>query len=307
MSNEWTQTQRKGWLCKLYGTSIDDGTRALQHDTVQSQLLDVLDELISHKLPPNDAAIQTASKVLAQADVSTPWANIVGLVLNAAETFDDETVLQALIDYLAELASLPDAINDGPGVKTIDVGGGEIWHVQPGQTIRFAEGQLWRDLPMYSWNVTEHFQGEFLQKTRAQAFLIISAGPEQYLEAHGGSSTPLLAMQTWKKFNTFLALMAVHAKAQTIPVLAGKARLGLRALAMALENSPHTWLGRNSELHAPAAAQWLRIAGGEIERLCEAETERAMGGDLWESHSGAEVCDCARLAFWKSRLTDLGY
>jgi len=124
---------------------------------------------------------------------------------------------------------------------------------------------------------------------------------------HGGQKEPLEAMQAWKNINTYIALLAVHPKAQAIPVLANHACLGVRTLAVALEHSSETRLGRNSELHAPAAAQWLRIAGEEVERICAEETQQFMMGDLWQSHGGTEVCDSARLAFWKSRLKDMGY
>ena len=60
--------------------------------------------------------------------------------------------------------------------------------------------------------------------------LIISAIPEHFLYRHGGRSEPDEAMQKWKNFNTYLALMAVHPKAQTIPVLANMIRLGFRAV-----------------------------------------------------------------------------
>jgi hypothetical protein len=137
--------------------------------------------------------------------------------------------------------------------------------------------------------------------------LMISAGPEQYLYRHGGRSEPHEAMQKWKNFNTYLALMAVHPKAQTIPVLANMTRLGFRALSMALEEPPSSRLGKNSELHAPAAAQWFRLAGHEIERLCEQGSEQCWPGDLWKDREDPKVCNSARSAFWKSRLAEMGY
>lgn len=188
MANNWANIQREGWLSQLYGQEYSDGTRVLQPNTVQSHLLDVLDNLIALKLLPEDAATTAASLVLSQTDVSTPWANFVGLVLDAAATFDDEKVLGALTEYLVELASLPDAVNEGPEAKTIDIGGGELWYAQPGKAIVFSEGKLWRDLPMYSWNVTEHFQGEECpQITHSYSPHDYPTGPEQYLKAHGGS------------------------------------------------------------------------------------------------------------------------
>ena len=114
-------------------------------------------------------------------------------------------------------------------------------------------------------------------------------------------------MQAWENLSAYLTIMAVHAQAQTVPVLAGKARLGFRTLAMALENLSGTRRGGRSELHAPAATQWLRNAGDEVKRLCEEGTERFMIGDLWESHGRTEVCHSARRALWKLRLTNMDY
>jgi hypothetical protein len=76
---------------------------------------------------------------------------------------------------------------------------------------------------------------------------------------------------------------------------------------MALEEPPSSRFGRDSELHAPAAAAWFRLAGHEIERLCEQGSERCRPGDLWKDRDEAKVCDSARLAFWKSRLAEMGY
>jgi len=60
-------------------------------------------------------------------------------------------------------------------------------------------------------------------------------------------------------------------------------------------------------MHVPAAAQWLLIAGKEIEEMCEAGMELMNGGDLWVERGGSDVCDVARLQFWKERLRKLGY
>lgn len=114
-------------------------------------------------------------------------------------------------------------------------------------------------------------------------------------------------MQAWKNTNTYLALRAIHPKAQTISAMSGNVQLGVRALSWATEYPPDTRLGKNQELHAPAAAQWLRIAGAEIERLCETGIVGMGAGKLWESCGGTDVCDLARLEFWKSQLRDLGY
>ncbi|KAF3043247.1 hypothetical protein E8E12_009875 [Didymella heteroderae] len=285
-----SRSQREGWLSQLYGQEQTDGTRVLQPDTVQSRQLDILNGLISFRVSPADAASKTASLVLSHADVETIWLNITGLVISAAETIDEEQVSAALIDFLVELASLPDAINPGPEAMTANNEDHEPARIQPGQPVCFMGGRLWRDLPQHSWGVGETFQG-----------------PEQYLKFHGGRSEPMGAMQKWKNFNTHLALMAVHPKAQTIPVLANMTRLGFFTLSMALEESPGSRIGRNSELHAPAAAQWLHIVGDEIEMLCEKGTERMRAGDLWKDRDDADVCNSARLAFWKSRLAEMGY
>ncbi|KAJ4990054.1 hypothetical protein SVAN01_04517 [Stagonosporopsis vannaccii] len=289
MAKEWARDEREGWLCHLYGKDDEEGARNLPPDSVQHRLVDGLEGLLSHDVSPEDAAMQTASLIMSQEEISTPWANHIGLHLKATESFDDEKILQALADYLVELASLPDAIHKGPQAKTIELDSG-FEQVELDRPIEIDGHTLWRDLPGYSMNLTESLQG-----------------PEQYLEVHGGHKKPLEAMQAWKNINTYIALVAVHPKAQAVPVLANHARLGVRTLAVALEHSNGTRLGRNAELHAPAAAQWLRIASKEIERVCAEGTQRFMTGDLWQSRGGTEVCDSARLAFWKSRLEDVGY
>ncbi|KAF2995804.1 hypothetical protein E8E13_000632 [Curvularia kusanoi] len=286
---EWAESQRSGWLCQLYGTGSEDGTRSLPPDCIQSRLLSVLESLLSFAITPSEAAAQTTSLILTQKDVHTPWSNHIGLYYGAAHDFEDGRVLNILVDYLAELASLPDAINEGPEAKTTSTSFGDK-HIEPGQPIVFETGKLWSDLPEFSWHLTESLQG-----------------PEQYLKYHGGRKEPLGAMQAWKNLNTYLALRAIHPKAQSIPAMAGGARLGVRTLAMATEQSSDSRLGRNSGLHAPAAAQWLRIAGREIEQLCKEETELWPMGKLWEEKGGLKVCDGKRLAFWRDRLTQMGY
>lgn len=289
MASGWAQTQREGWLRDLYGVDSSDGTRKLPDESVQSQLVSVIDGLLSGTSSPKDSAAKTASLIMSQEDVGTPWSNLLGLYLNAAEKFADEKALRALADYIVQLANLPDAVNEGPEAKILDEGGRTV-RVEPGETVVFEEGKLWSDLPRLSYNVTESFQG-----------------PERYLANLQSPASPEAAKTTWRNLNTCIALVAKSYDAQRIPALAGWARLGLKTLAMALEHSPDTRLGRNAELHAPAAAQWLQIAGDEIERLCSDGTERMDAGDLWAGSGGGEVCDSARLQFWKARIVEFGY
>ena len=159
MASEYIKSQREGWLAQLYGQEQTDGTRVLQPDTIQSRQLDILDDLISFRVSPEDAACKTASLVLSHADVDTIWLNLAGLVIKAAETIDNKKVSGALIDFLVELASLPDAVNPGPEVMTANDDQNPLI-IKPGEPVVFQGGKLWRDLPQYSWNVTETFQGE---------------------------------------------------------------------------------------------------------------------------------------------------
>lgn len=160
MASKWAQTQRDGWLCDLYGKENEDGARVLPPKSIQHQLLNVLEGLLSLDTPPSDAAAQTASLIITQKDINTPWSNHIGMYYDAVRNFDDEKVLRALVDYLAELASLPDAINEGPKTKIIWTSLGNR-HIEPGQPIFLDEGKLWSDLPEFSWNLTELLQGKY--------------------------------------------------------------------------------------------------------------------------------------------------
>lgn len=159
MASEWARSQREGWLCYLYGEDNEDGTRTLSRDSVQYQLVDVLEHLLSFETSAKDAAAQTAFIMMAQKDVGTPWSNHMGMHLKAAESFDNEKVLQALVDYLVELATLPDTIHKGPELKTVETNQGTK-EVELGQPIDIDGSALWRDLPEYSMNLGESLQGE---------------------------------------------------------------------------------------------------------------------------------------------------
>lgn len=134
-----------------------------------------------------------------------------------------------------------------------------------------------------------------------------AVGPELYLHDNRSSENSDVARSSWRNFNTWLALLATNAGAQTIPILANKIGLARVTLVMALEYSPQTRLGKNVDLHVPAAAAWFRIAGDQIEQLCKDGSGTMNPGDLWTGQGGEEVCDIARFNFWKQRMLDVGY
>lgn len=155
--DSWIKGQRD-WLCQLYGRDGQDGKRELPQACVQSHLLRIFDNMLCDRLLPKDAATQTASVIMAEADVGCAQ-NLIGLFHNAVDTFEDETVSQKLVDYIVALASLPDAHNDSNEAKMMDCGGGQMVYVQPGDVMAFEDGTFWKDLPGFSMNFTESFQG----------------------------------------------------------------------------------------------------------------------------------------------------
>lgn len=90
--------------------------------------------------------------------------NFLGLHFSAAETLNDEVPLQRLVDYMVELASLPDAINNGTTAQIIEVierGDSKEKRIEVGEVFELGDdGRLWRDLPGFGWNLTESFQGK---------------------------------------------------------------------------------------------------------------------------------------------------
>jgi hypothetical protein len=75
---------------------------------------------------------------------------------------------------------------------------------------------------------------------------------------------------------------------------------------MALEKSPDSHGGKYIKLHLPACAQWFRFAGEDLKEACRAETETFQAGDLWKASGGSDVCNRARLEFWKARMREEG-
>ncbi|KAI4921817.1 hypothetical protein J4E90_000244 [Alternaria incomplexa] len=245
---------------------------------------------MTRKASAKDSASKTASLVSSEPKA---WYDVIGIYLTSAEKIADEDALKALVEYIVELASLPDAINESHETVVIDHIGhaGASVPIEPGEPLVMGYGgeRLWRDLPDLSMELTERFQG-----------------PEQYLSDTPSPADLEAAKTLWKNFNAFLALIATSARVQTIPVLANGIRMARMTLVTALEHSPNTRRGKGTDLHIPAAEAWFQIAGDEIGKLCEAGTETLPPGDLWASQGGGDLCDSARLEFWKRRMSELG-
>ncbi|RMZ74432.1 hypothetical protein GMOD_00003469 [Pyrenophora seminiperda CCB06] len=266
-------------------------TEELSRETTLRQIYRTIENAMSHKTLAKDSATKTASLISKDPKV---WFDVVGIDVSLAVRLQDDEALRALVDYLVELASLPDAINESDEtvvVENIGYGGASVC-IEPGEPLVMGDGgaKLWRDLPDWSMVMTESFQG-----------------PELWLHDNHSPENSELAKTKWRNLNTYLALRATHARAQNIPVLANGIRLARVTLMMALEHSPESRLGKNVNLHIPAAAEWFRIAGDEIERLCKNQAETMSPGDLWARLGGGEMCDSARLSFWKKRMSELGY
>lgn len=153
----WVTSQER-WLCRLYGKDGDNGTRQLPPSSVQAQMLNVVRDIVSGTILPKDAAERTSSLMMSQADVGCVQ-NLIGIFYGAVEIFEDERISQALDDFIVALASLPDAINHSHEPKVVDVGGGQTVFLQPGETMTIEGQAFWRDLPYFSMNLTERFQG----------------------------------------------------------------------------------------------------------------------------------------------------
>jgi hypothetical protein len=136
-------------------------------------------------------------------------------------------------------------------------------------------------------------------------------GPELWTHSHCNPTTPEVAAAKWRDMNKLIAVIALNPGAQVLPSLAGYINLSRITLSMALEHSPNTRLGKNTAMHLPAAALWFSIAGGELERMCEAGEQKMGAGDVWaervkDNGSGdSAVVDMTRLQFWKERLAKL--
>lgn len=286
---DWARGQCEGWLARLYGVS-DDQDKDVKHlspNSVQYQLVTVLSQLLIGAAATSESVAQTASLVVSHQYPDTAFANLLGMVLKAAEAIEDQTALQRLADWLVDLAHLPDAVNDTGDSKVIPetrLPDGSVGDriIQPGELIELESGKLWRDLPGFAMNVTESTQG-----------------PEQYLVVHLGHDSPEVATAKWKNLNTFLAMIIAHPNARDVPVLARTTTAGFKMFVMALEYP------RDREalaMHIPAAEQMMRIAGDTLGRIDGSTLYRWPAGPLWAQHANDDTSDFARFAFWRRRL-----
>ncbi|RYO73162.1 hypothetical protein AA0113_g721 [Alternaria arborescens] len=248
-------------------------------DNVSTQLIVILDQVLSSQTSPTASASATANLIQSEHDITHGLSCLIGLFLFAAGRNTNLDSLDLLVSYLVELAKQPDAINEGPEPKVWDEGGGVMHEIPSGAPIIVEGKQLWSELPMLGWNITEWFQE--------------------------------VAAAKWKDMNKLIAVIARNPDAQVLPALAGYINLSRITLSMALEHSPNTRLGKNTAMHLPAAALWFSIADGELERMCEAGEQKMAAGDVWaerirnNGRGDSGVVDMARLQFWKERLAEL--
>jgi hypothetical protein len=236
MTSGWARTQGVGWLYRLVFPDEEE----VQEKSTTRQIFRILEDLMSHKASSKDLATETASLV---ASNPAAWDDVLGIYLSAAEKVADEDALKALVDYIVQLASLPDAFNESHEALIVDHIGyaGTSVRIEPGEPLVIGDGgkRLWRDLPNFSMNITERFQGKlFLLYLISFPILHTTKGPEQYLDDIRTPANSHTAKTSWGNFNTYLALRAISSDAQTILVLANGVRLARMTLVIALEHSP---------------------------------------------------------------------
>lgn len=163
MASDWASIQSEGWL---YGLVSKDN-RELAEGSTQSQLFHIFEDLLSHKAPPKTSAVKTARIVASNPHA---WYDVIGIYLTTAEKVADEDALQALVNYIVELASLPNAVNESHEAMIVDHIGyaGSSVRIEPGEPLALGEEgkKLWRDLPSFSMEITERFQGK--QRSQCQ-------------------------------------------------------------------------------------------------------------------------------------------
>jgi hypothetical protein len=128
-------------------------------DNVSTQLIVILDQVLSSQISPKASASATANLIQSEHDITHGLSCLIGLFLFAAGRNTSLDSLELLVSYLVELAKQPDAINEGPEPKVWDEGGGVMHEIPSGAPIIVEGKQLWSELPMLGWNITEWFQG----------------------------------------------------------------------------------------------------------------------------------------------------
>ena len=128
-------------------------------DNVPTQLIVILDQVLSSQTSPTASASATANLIQSEYDITHGLSCLIGLFLFAAGRNTSLDSLELLVSYLVELAKQPNAINEGPELKVWDEGGGVMHEIPAGAPIIVEGKQLWSELPMLGWNITECFQG----------------------------------------------------------------------------------------------------------------------------------------------------
>ncbi|KEQ98325.1 hypothetical protein AUEXF2481DRAFT_26707 [Aureobasidium subglaciale EXF-2481] len=294
-TDEYIQRQR-GWLGRMHPAHKSDTDTAppqpiLDPESPQWHITQVFKDLLETKYDAQEAAQRLADTIVSSSDVLKTYSIMLGCFLNAVESFSSMEVHTLLSNFLAHLASLPDAVNNRPEPLIINSTYKTI--IQPGCPIIVdwagRDDHLWRDLPYLSMNITESMQG-----------------PEAYLSRDESVS---VATQKWKNMNTFIAIL-VRDHGSTFPELFGsRIYYAFSCIPWALEYPPRSRWGKNMALHLPAACQWILLAADEVWKAlddgCEGRPWTMGAGQLWSNQDGGNEVDGRRWAFWRYRFEAL--
>lgn len=278
--SDYPTTQNERYR-RLYGV---DMTRLAPNST-EAQIVTLIDNMILSRLTPQSAAEEAASIVMSETMPENPWAEVSRIPFHAA-LYLDEPGSEKLVEFMTALVNLPDAINTSPSRKTATTYNPEVKDgilvFEPGDPIVFENGVLWRDLPDWNMNVTETHQG-----------------PELWLRRDSEEE----AARKWKNWSMYMALFVTSPNARATPFLSDMCSLSLRTLAITLETPTDRW-NFHKRLWMPAAEQIMRIAGDELEKICEDVGRKYSAGDLWEAEGGGDEYDSRRFGFWRKRLAE---
>ncbi|KAB2578398.1 hypothetical protein DBV05_g3077 [Lasiodiplodia theobromae] len=257
-----------------------------QPDLTFRELIKVLKNVLAGITSTVEGANRIESLVMSPPEeFFNKYASAIYRIVHAGAAFDDDVVLQRLAALTAALADLPNAKNTTNKTLTwADEELGIEGKAAPGRAIVHDRQRLWSDLPTFSDEMRQLWNGPASKAQREEERLSEDA-----------------VRQQWSNCNAFAAHLTKLSQHRDDAL---DYRLyAIWTLKRALEDRGQPLEPR---IHIPGAAQWIRLLGEDLgteERKFSGHQKKTVGGgSLYDAEKHGYGFSPERWALWRTRF-----
>lgn len=274
-----------------------------QPDLTFRELIKVLKNVLAGITTTVEGANRIESLVMSPPEeFFNKYAIAIYRIVHAGAAFDDDVVLQRLAALTAALADLPNAKNTTNKTLTwADEELGIEGKAAPGRVIIHDRQRLWSDLPTFSDEMRQLWNGEMSKPAVKNESSQAATGPASKAQREEERLSEDVVRQQWSNCNAFAAHLTKLSQCRGDAL--DYSLYAIWTLKRALEERGQPLEPR---IHIPGAAQWIRLLGEDLgteeRKFSGHEKKTAGGGSLYDAEKHGYGFSPERWALWRARF-----